>query len=1598
MASPPARSLSSADDSSPAPGEPANAPVLPPLSIHASDDLLGSYNEQLGLSQQISQPSNEATAAQAPSSADCNSPTAQIVENALGKLLPLPTAVSGGHGNPSQTSFLLSEPGGSAVAVAGESEGPFSDVAKADVWIAPDGSFVQTSSALAARELKKSYDKILGVGPSVQGVVRSPYAITAMADGLGGTVFRVGHRALVEEGAAEAGNPQTQGTGRRRARLSVQDFLPTSMFKNSTDHGLSRQSINTFSGNSHGNNAISSTPLNRRKLRKSRSNTDLRITASPPNLGADYSGHLSPPPRSETFSIEIRDEITAGADAFGQVLGWSSELASDTLPSSRKAAKPSVPPTPEESPEHQETFNSPFSDNIRYTTPMSRSSIRLESPIPQLREMQSFESGLTAKIDDGPPKSPGTPGTPKGASAVPEPEGETSFWSVQSQTHFSTKVFDVLQTYRGLPVPSSLLTAPPTGATIKISAVDSANPKDDPRFVIWGEIQPDSATVDDASLGSNTDLSNSASSAASGPSRKRSNARPPDAPQVVINAETTAVQTVLIAATIERWIAQLTSEMDYDELLNFLLTYRTYISPVDLCHLLICRFHWALETPTSKQDETVRRIIRVRTFIAIRYWLLTFFREDFLFNPQLCRLFTSWLNLLFKDPALKKCPDALSIVRKLKENVRECKSLHSPLPKPQGTAHPSANGARDHPTSAGVNTKSGDDKPQKLDDSDVDLDFSSVGGSSCSAPLNDSGTMAIPKSFGKEPHSAVFSSPSTHISSAAAPFTKSVLLSQPLSKTILEHVKPTKLGADAPLTQSQPGFASQHSAISRAFVNTIGRLGRWKRVLNARSAVPAPHCGDLSQFDLEPNAAGDLLFVRGGMEEYLKMLNLAPSSTQNIASIPHADPPAETGQLSQPLGLETPVETTEHPDSTPEVESSSEVTEVVLSTLDVFEPTHVEADTRSFTSMTMIETAADNEADSEHEEDPDAPPKWSPEIVSLDDLDLSSSDSESRHSSKVRRLPRRLPLRREFQFVRRSIASVSSMGIRSHSSPDSSVRSGSPMSQRSIVSTMRHSIADDDDEHVGRPVGKEYYAWQVGLISDDEDEAGDAEAALRRLEGQIDLDRQREKEMKVGRWLRTARQTARELERNSIHSVRSDADDEEDEPEERQSIILHDKEDPTVGPPGLTYSQEASPEYTPETKGTTADATAAPPVASAASSTLFSGRDRSRSVGSTHGSILTHSQHSLEVPRPSVIASHVRVTSQFSSPAPPQSHRSFILLHRSEVLAQQFAIIEAELFTKIKFEELISHQWGQSLEDVDVRDWLLFVRERSSLKNTDPSVAGKLSAILALRARFDLLVNFTASEIMLAHSSERVILVEKFIRVAWKMYLHNNFGALVALISGLQTRWVNQAMERRWSKVGIWEQRIFEDLKRFTSRVGQFKYIRNATAALVDAQSLQTLSQDKTSNASAAVSSSSSRPRASEVRDVPSPCVPFLGAYLAQLYNFERLPDFVDPTAPTAPVLIDNETGMLSPPSQPDVFFNLQPLPADITLEPLINVHKQRLIAGVIKSFVGGQHLATNISFKVDHKCYQKCYRLRSLSSEALQNLVTSSRNRKRVV
>ncbi|OBZ74987.1 hypothetical protein A0H81_05410 [Grifola frondosa] len=321
-------------------------------------------------------------------------------------------------------------------------------------------------------------------------------------------------------------------------------------------------------------------------------------------------------------------------------------------------------------------------------------------------------------------------------------------------------------------------------------------------------------------------------------------------------------------------------------------------------------------------------------------------------------------------------------------------------------------------------------------------------------------------------------------------------------------------------------------------------------------------------------------------------------------------------------------------------------------------------------------------------------------------------------------------------------------------------------------------------------------------------------------------------------------------------------------------------------------------------------------------------------------------------------------------------------------------MIDRELFLNLNFEELVSPQSIGTAADANILDWGQFLRERARLKAEGRS-GQSTNGLTVVRGRFNLIANFVLSEIVLTHPSERAMVINKFIRLAWKAYLLKNFNALVAIIAGLQSEWVSKAKRQAFNKVGTWENRVLADLIAWTSNEADFKHIRQTVEALVDAKPIIGGTQDSSIGGGDGQPLTARSRAASEGRP-PSPpsCVPFFGVYLAQLH-YSNLPDLIDPTAPHEPVGVDPESNTFESLAHPEVFSTLAPLPSPMQLEPLINVHKQRLIAGIIKSLVAGQHLASKVQFPLDKKIYQKCLKLRGLDTDTLERALALYSDRK---
>jgi len=131
----------------------------------------------------------------------------------------------------------------------------------------------------------------------------------------------------------------------------------------------------------------------------------------------------------------------------------------------------------------------------------------------------------------------------------------------------------------------------------------------------------------------------------------------------------------LTAATPPRLVAEITSPsfVDYDLLSDFFLTFRTFLTTSDLLAMLIARLRWAL----AKNDE-VGMVVRVRTFVALRHWILNYFMDDYVVDYELRKSFCDLLNTfvaeIVQNPSGEK--NQLKILGELKKCWRRTCALY----------------------------------------------------------------------------------------------------------------------------------------------------------------------------------------------------------------------------------------------------------------------------------------------------------------------------------------------------------------------------------------------------------------------------------------------------------------------------------------------------------------------------------------------------------------------------------------------------------------------------------------------------------------------------------------------------------------------------------------------------------------------------------------------------------------------------------------------------------------------------------------------------------------------------------------------------------
>ncbi|KAJ4480920.1 hypothetical protein J3R30DRAFT_3287494 [Lentinula aciculospora] len=1513
-------------------------------------------------------------------------------------LVPIPTVSPAAD----SISFAFPDPSAAATGELSVLLKSLPEEAEADIVIANDSSYVETSSAPWAMELKRRYDSLYGVNVTV----RSPYAITAFVGQHGQKRYRIGHRELSAPGASAAAAEDILVL----SNLSKQSKSPPPQ--------TSPQSSKAGTAVGGGRSKSNSTRSTSGSIAKPASKVSLTNSETSPRPSHQSQSFSRASKSSKSGKRHSRGRISINAllgsgsahltipmtkaperkgDSFGEIMGTSgaSNGFSTSAPSNGANSSNGSASGPNFIPR-------PFGSDVHFETPaILRSSHSQHPSRDKLSKMNGFFRSSSRSRSGSGSGDFGSNGSSsehdfEPESEDPDSEPESDYGRVQmfsppglpprlaKFSAYSTEVFDVLQNSRGLPrldlldpsspdSSSARRTLLPETVPVKLSLSQdgSAAPKDDPRFVIWGKVSENNGTGSGDTLSVSHESSASTNSSigighgGKGKSRAldlQSNhghsVHGSSTVNVNLGSDDGSEKRMLLAATIERWLAQLTSDLDYDELLNFFLTYRTYISALDLARLLMSRFCWALgsmrpeissftTTPTStipnistdvNHDDVVRRIVRVRTFVAFKYWLITFFTVDFVPHRELRLLVANLFNDMAKELGELRRE---SIMKKLKNVAKDCKKLYT-----HNNNNRSQNPNKDEPNTIEKENLFGEkfaeatrklsaaSAPTILDanDSDVDLDF-----------IDEPSSSPYSGVYGKTPviNFHLGGASTLNLSTAISPPGPGSI---PLSSfSILQRTD----HAPGPEMFSGSMYGSSinsnttpipHNALSRVLVKTLGRLGRWKRVLNSGATA----CADVSAFDVELTVdSSDLLSSSGGVESYLRLVEGRSPQVPRISdygAVINVHEVRDSAALSPEMNEEHAL----HNHDSHLTRRSSRT-----SSTDSFgEPLSASRASARFPEFTS---------------------PWQFDVVTLDELSDDSSDERGTRTRGddppaappgLRRPSRRLPRRREFEFLERP-ETVSSMGIISRSSIVSA-------SSASGQSTASHTSSSSAAGGLGAGIQQ----WQMNALKDslmDDEEPGDVDDALKRLEGQINPQKQMEKVSKVNGWVKTIRERLAAGDYSDEEPMYSDDDDDD-------NVEVDQHEGPASSSSQNVQSAELASATTPASTDTPL-----PDVESSATSTpVVEQVDKVTSPArSTDAKPVVEDAVPLEILQ-SRLSSELPppVTSTFvdRSIRPKAVHRSFVLLFKAEDLAQHFAMIDRELFMTIKFEELLLDDW-MFCEEVNTLDWAQFLKDRARWK-AESRLPDKTSALGAVRARFNLMVNFTMSEVVLTNQAERPYVFSKFLRIAWKSYQHNSFNTLVAIVTGLQSSWVVRAMRKSMNKLSIGDKQILTNLKLFTSRKDNFKLIRCAVDAINDAKPFET-----TSHASSVVSTADS------VNDQPTPsaCIPFVGTYLSQLYQYNQLPVLVDPTAPNEVVTFDPVSSDFSPPAHPQVFLTLAPLPSTMHLELLINVHRQRLIAAVIKSLVAGQHLASRVQFPIDKKLFHKCLRIRGLDSNTLQ-------------
>lgn len=132
----------------------------------------------------------------------------------------------------------------------------------------------------------------------------------------------------------------------------------------------------------------------------------------------------------------------------------------------------------------------------------------------------------------------------------------------------------------------------------------------------------------------------------------------------------------LLAATPECMVFHITSVLDYGLITDFFLTYRAFLPASNLLELLFGRLAFAFTNDDNDDDDNDSRQIAVRTFVALRHWILNFFADDFVPSLTLRVQAAQILNSMASWDVVQTDQGYAMIVEQLRQSWMHCSNLY----------------------------------------------------------------------------------------------------------------------------------------------------------------------------------------------------------------------------------------------------------------------------------------------------------------------------------------------------------------------------------------------------------------------------------------------------------------------------------------------------------------------------------------------------------------------------------------------------------------------------------------------------------------------------------------------------------------------------------------------------------------------------------------------------------------------------------------------------------------------------------------------------------------------------------------------------------